>query len=122
VTEAEFHRCDDPHTLLDLFRVGAGERKPRLLACGFCRRLWQLLPSESREALVICERFADGLATEEELLRAHERAVEGHRRVNRQISYKKRTIRPPARAALLVAAAAEDAWAAARDAVLASID
>ena len=80
------------------------------------------MPSESREAVIICERFADGVASSEELFTARQLAEVGYRRVNRQISYKKRTIRPPARAASLVLANAGDVWAAAREAVLASID
>jgi hypothetical protein len=123
VDEAEVQRYTDPLTLLDSFRAGGGsERKVRLFTCGYCRQMWRMLPSESRDALVTCERYADNLATHEELLQARQLAVEGYRRVNHQISYKKRTIRPPARAALLVVAAAGDAWESAREAVLASID
>jgi hypothetical protein len=123
VDEAEVQSCTDPQTLLDAFRAAGGsERKPRLLTCGYCRQMWRMLPSESRDALVTCERYADNEATHEELLQSREVAVEGYRRVNQQISYKKRTIRPPARAALLVMAAAGDAWESAREAILASID
>src|SRR5436309_2836173 len=99
MTEAASDRCDDPWLLLDRSR-GGSERRPRLLACASARLLGHLLPSESRDALATCERFADGLATPEELLRVRQLAGDGHRRVNQHISFKKRTVRPQARAAL----------------------
>src|SRR5581483_6943822 len=84
--------------------------------------MWHLVPSESRQALETCERFADGMGSREELLQARRLAAEGYRRVNQQLSFKKRTVRPPARAALVVAAVADDPWEAAGEAVRASID
>jgi hypothetical protein len=49
------------------------ERKLRLLACACCRRVWDLLlEQESRHAVRVAERFADGLASEDEL------AIAGH--------------------------------------------
>ncbi len=45
----------------------AGRRKLRLLACGCCRQVWNLLvQAQSREALEVVERFADGLASDEQ--------------------------------------------------------
>jgi hypothetical protein len=39
------------------------ERKLRLLACAFCRRIWSLLPDElSRATVELCEYVVDGLA------------------------------------------------------------
>src|SRR5262249_55419872 len=61
-------------------------------------------------------------ATEEELHQARQLAEVGYRRGNRQISYKKRKIRPPPRGALLVKVASEGAWGAARATIPAPLD
>jgi len=44
-----------------------GRRKLRLFACACCRRFWPLLSDESREALEIAERYADGKASKKDL-------------------------------------------------------
>jgi hypothetical protein len=54
------------------------ERKGRLFAAAVCRRVWHLLPDERlRNAVVVAERHADGLATTEELLLAQHAAYGG---------------------------------------------
>jgi hypothetical protein len=51
-------------------------RRLRLFACGCCRLIWPLLADpRSRAAVEIAERFADGLATEDEMNRAFETAL-----------------------------------------------
>jgi hypothetical protein len=43
-------------------------RKQRLLACACARRVWSLMPDdESRRAVEVAERYADGLAKEDDL-------------------------------------------------------
>jgi hypothetical protein len=52
-------------------RTKAGRRKFRLFACGCCRVAWDRLPDDRlRDAVRTAERFADGLATKEELAAA----------------------------------------------------
>lgn len=52
------------------------DRKSRLLACASCRRIESLLTDDRcRHALDVSERFADGLASEQELLDACEGAT-----------------------------------------------
>jgi hypothetical protein len=123
MTAAEW--ATSPHALamLDALEGSAHAVPLRRFACACCRRLWELLPAESRHALEVAERYAGGAASEEELAAAREEAVRGYRRVDRQISYKKRKVRTQARAALqVVAAASPDGWQAAREAVLACTD
>jgi hypothetical protein len=70
MTEDEFHRCPDPQAMLDFLRgTGrAGERRCRLFACACVRRVWHLLTNgRSRRAVEVAERFADRMATPEEL-------------------------------------------------------
>src|SRR4051812_42152055 len=68
MTEAEWLSCDDPARALAFLGDRAGERKPRLFACACCRRAWGLLPdARQREAVGAAERYADGLATAQEL-------------------------------------------------------
>jgi hypothetical protein len=75
--EAEWLACGDPRRMVAFLRRRGGERKRRLFAAACCRRVWHLLTDErSRAAVEAAERFADGRATEEELLDAEEGALE----------------------------------------------
>jgi hypothetical protein len=52
------------------------DRKLRLLACAWCRRVWdQLLDERSRKAVNTSERYADGLASKKELGDARKEAA-----------------------------------------------
>ena len=115
----------NPHALamIDALEGGPHDRPLRRFACACCRRMWGLLPRESREALEVARRYAGGEASDLELQTAREEAVRGYRRVDRQISYKKYKVRTQARAALaVVAATSPDGWQAAREAVMTLID
>ncbi len=77
MTETRWLRCRSPQKMLLFLRNirKASERKLRLLACACCRRVWDLLPTEeSRLAVLVAERFADGLASEDELATAGHKA------------------------------------------------
>jgi hypothetical protein len=75
MTEAEWVACRTPKSMLDCLVERSGEerlhsyaRKLRLWACACVRRCWGLLGDESgRKAVVVAERFADGLADEQAL-------------------------------------------------------
>jgi hypothetical protein len=77
MTEAEWLSCSDVGFLLGqpYARGRPLARKLRLFACACCRHIWPLLRDErSRHAVEVVERFADGLATEEERASAEVRA------------------------------------------------
>src|SRR3954470_18006023 len=66
------------HILRDrkVSRTKAGRRRLRLFACGCCRLIWDHLPDNRlRDAVLVAERFAEGQATKDELVAAHDAAA-----------------------------------------------
>src|SRR5262245_30185047 len=76
MTEAEWLGCDDPRRMLTFVAWSLEEgayRKARLFAVACTRRVWRRLSDErSCEAVRMAERFADGLATLEQLREARD--------------------------------------------------
>jgi hypothetical protein len=75
MTENNWETCADPQAMLDaLHSTGkATERKLRLFAVACCRRIWHLIPDPLCRAVVeMSERYADGMASREELAAAME--------------------------------------------------
>ena len=72
MNEAKWLSCSELWTLLDFMKRKAGHRKLRLFACACCRRIWRLLPEHCQRAVEVTERFADGLASREELRSAND--------------------------------------------------
>jgi hypothetical protein len=72
MTEAEWLACDDPVApMLNFLRGKASDRKLRLFAVACCQRVRTSLPDERcGKTIDTAERFADGLATADELRRA----------------------------------------------------
>jgi hypothetical protein len=76
MTEAEWLACRDPHALLEFLHAEArawrqpqpSRRKLRLFASACCRRAWSAIADErSRKAVEVTERYADRLASRQEL-------------------------------------------------------
>src|SRR5438477_4801435 len=71
MTEAEWLACNDPVAMREDLRADASDRKLRLYFCGGCRHMTHLYyRPESLAAVEVAERFADGLADEQDLARA----------------------------------------------------
>jgi len=67
VTEAEWLNGADPQAMLEHVRGTASHRKLRLFAAACCRQVWRFLGHEdSRQGVIVAERYADGLASERE--------------------------------------------------------
>ncbi len=70
MTEQEWLECFDSEQMLESL---SGDRKLRLFAVGYCRLTWEMLIHKcSQEAVEVAERFADNLATEQELSLAYD--------------------------------------------------
>src|SRR6516225_9053225 len=69
VTEAEWLAATNPTPLLMFLRGRISERKLRLFGCACCRRVWhRIAVDESKAAVQLAERFADGEASLEQAL------------------------------------------------------
>jgi hypothetical protein len=77
VTEKQWITGTELKTLLKYLRRRASERKRRLFAVACCRRVLHLLSDENAsESVAATERYAEGLATNLELVRAEEVAYD----------------------------------------------
>ena len=71
MTEAEWLAANSPWRMLRSLQFTQSDRKQRLAAVAICRHIWHLLTDErSRHAVLVGERYADGLAEKQELLGA----------------------------------------------------
>ena len=74
MTEADWMACADPDAMLDFLGMKRG-RKSRLFAAACCRRVWHLMsPAVCQPAIETIERYADGLANDNELIAARKRS------------------------------------------------
>jgi hypothetical protein len=64
MTEAEWLACNKPQRMLECLGDRATERRLRLFACACSRDSWG---QEIEKVLEVVERYADGLATREEM-------------------------------------------------------
>jgi hypothetical protein len=74
MTEAEWLACTDPKPMLEFLGSEASDRKCRLFMVACCRRAWHAFDDEDeagrQDAIVVAERHADGLASDDELSEA----------------------------------------------------
>ena len=72
-TAAEWKACPDADKMLYAIGLTASKRKLRLFACACCRRVWDsMTEAGSRKGVEAADRFADGLASGQELALARE--------------------------------------------------
>ena len=70
MTENEWLACQDPWLMIDSLPKDFSPRKLRLFCCACCRRIWYLLDDSCRKAVELSEAYADGLASEAEVVEA----------------------------------------------------
>jgi hypothetical protein len=72
MTEEVWLQGDQTETMLRFAGDRVSERKRRLVCVACCRHLWNLLPEEARQTLMVAERFADEQASSGDLATARE--------------------------------------------------
>ncbi len=81
MTEQDWRTGTGPQKMLEYLEATgkASGRKLRLFAVAVSRRVWPLLTHERfRDAVVVAERFADGLADQEQLRLALGEGADNH--------------------------------------------
>lgn len=71
MTESDWNSCTDPQQMLEFLPGKVSDRKLRLFACAYSRRIWHVL-ADSRNPVELAERYADGQASQAELEEARE--------------------------------------------------
>ncbi len=82
MNEQEWLDSTDPMAMLEFLRHKASERKLRLFGCACCRHVWPMFRGQTRDcnAVIVAERYADGLATLAQLKFARKRTSSCERR------------------------------------------
>jgi hypothetical protein len=77
VSKSEWNTCDDPQALLSFLAGRASQRKLRLLAVACCRQLFTdvIAEEQTRAAIGVAERYADGWVTKQDLTAARQAAT-----------------------------------------------
>ena len=82
MTESEWLECTNPTPMLEFLRGKASDRKLRLFASACCRRIWSASKRKgSRNAVEVCETYADKRSTKENLKSTCLKAQEAFDRV-----------------------------------------
>src|SRR5262245_25104386 len=88
MTEAEWLTCVDPVPMLDLLCGKVTDRKLQLFGVACFRRIWHLADQVCRDAVEVAERFADDLATSDELTNARACAASANEEA-RDVEYRR---------------------------------
>lgn len=67
MTEEKWLASSDPIVMIDEMDGRVSTRKLRLFAVACCRRIWEVLDDNSKNAICVAEKYADGLASIGEL-------------------------------------------------------
>jgi hypothetical protein len=85
MTETDWFACTEPAPMLEFLRGKVSERKLRLFAVTCCRRIWHLLERPDQSALTVAERYADGVASPEEVTETRQSLLPMPPRVGRYL-------------------------------------
>jgi hypothetical protein len=73
MTDVKWLKCEDPEAMLTVLQNKVSDRKLRLFACACCHRIAHFVVDDrSRTAIAILEQYADGQASDEQLVVADE--------------------------------------------------
>jgi hypothetical protein len=88
MTQEEWQAATDPTSLLNFVAGRSSDRKLRLFAVACSRNALSLLQSQNfRKAVEVSERFADGLASDDQLRKARSRIRESAERIRMVRAY-----------------------------------
>src|SRR5262245_14781048 len=73
MTEGEWLACCEPGEMIEFLGAKVNDRKLRLFQIACCRRIWDLLPNDYREAVCVAEQYADGQAGDNKRAAARKR-------------------------------------------------
>jgi hypothetical protein len=73
--EAEWLACCEPGEMIEFLGEKVNDRKLRLFQIACCRRIWDVLSNDQRDAVCVAELYADGQVTDA-------KRVAGRKRIN----------------------------------------
>jgi hypothetical protein len=94
MTEAEWQVATDPRPMFEFLRGKASDRQLRLFACAYCRAVRDSLHLLPGTAVAVAERYADGVASDDDPASERQRAPFPNERTSQQTTPRSRRMPP----------------------------